>query len=436
MHATTALPAQVGDVVLMDMAPLTHTAQMYISAALILEGEPPGAGEVADHIAPRLRRIPGLLHRYAERAGRPGWQSQQVRVADHVAMLDLSGDDAEAGIDGLMGAVRRRPPVSPAGAPMWDVLIATGFAPGRWALVLRCHHAQMDGGAITHALDHLFGDGPPARHRPLLPGAVRPGLQYLPSAAASILRAARPTSPWPAPKATLHEGAATYAVTGPVDVDHIKQPSATLTQVFAACFALAADSWWPLPGDREVHVVVPMDLREPGEQRALGNHFAPMRLALPTGEPDHVLRETGTQMATWLRPGLRAALDMTIRRITPFPATLALGKRISSGACCRAVVSSVRSKNPLSFNGFPVLDLVPAAPTFPGHALSCVLWSYQGRARIAFGSHTSMPGVDALPEAWEQALKSIQAGETPPASRHDRAPRGCAPGTPPPLSGT
>ncbi|MFC4887263.1 WS/DGAT domain-containing protein [Streptomyces beijiangensis] len=397
MYAKTALLAQAGDVVLMDMAPLTHAAQMYISTALILEGEAPGAAEVADHIAPRLRRVPGLLHRYAERAGRPGWQPQQVRAADHVAVLELGGVDAGEGIDVLMREVRRRPPVSPEGAPMWDVLIATGFAPDRWALVLRCHHTQMDGGAITHALDHLFGDGTAAVRRPLLSGALRPELRNLPSAAASILRAARPTSPWPAPKAALNEGAATYAVTGPLDVEHIKQPGATLTQVFAACFALAADSWWPLPGDREVHVVVPMDLREPGEQRALGNHFAPMRLALPAGEADQVLRETGVQMAAWQRPGFRAALDVTIRRITPFPATLALGKRISSGTCCRAVVSSVRSKNPLSFNGSPVLDLVPAAPTFPGHALSCLLWSYQGRARVAFGSHTSMPGVGALP---------------------------------------
>ncbi|MFF1922111.1 WS/DGAT domain-containing protein [Streptomyces sp. NPDC058221] len=411
MYAQTALAAQAGDVVLMDMAPLTHAAQMYISTALILEGAAPGVAEVADHLAPRLRRVPGLFQRYAERSGRPGWHAQQVRAADHVALLDLGGDEAEAGIEGLMGEVRRRPPVSPAGAPMWDVLIAAGFAPGRWALVLRCHHTQMDGGAITHALDHLFGDGVPARRRPLLSGALRAGLRYLPSAAASILRAAQPTSPWPAPKATLREGEATYAVTGPLDVAHIKQPGATLTQVFAACFALAADSWWPLPGDREVHVVVPMDLREPGEQRALGNHFAPMRLALPTGEPDRVLRETGRQLAAWQRSGFRAALDLTIRRITPFPATLALGKRISSGTRCRAVVSSVRSKNPLSFKGSPVLDLVPAAPTFPGHALSCLLWSYQGRARVAFGSHTVMPGVGDLPGAWEQALKSVQVGE-------------------------
>ncbi|MEU2681641.1 WS/DGAT domain-containing protein [Streptomyces sp. NPDC007107] len=409
MQSSTPLPAQAGDAVLMDMAPLTHAAQMYIATALILEGEAPGAAEVAGHLAPRVGRAPALWHRYAERAGRPVWQPRRVRTADHVALLPLGADAADAGLDGLMREVRRRPPVSPAGAPMWDVLIATGFAPRRWALVFRCHHTLMDGGAITHTLDQLFGDGPGARRRSLLGGALLPALPHLPSAAASVLRAALPTAPWPAPAAARAEGSATYAVTEPVEVEAVKRPGATLSQVFAACFALAADSWWPLPGDREVHALVPMDLRVPGEHRALGNHFAPMRLALPTGDPARVLAGTGAQMAAWPTPGFRAALDLTIRRITPFPATLSLGRRISSGVCCRAVVSSVRSRNPLSFNGSPVLDLVPAIPTFPGHALSCVLWSYQGRARVAFGSHTSMPGVGALPQAWEQALKSIQS---------------------------
>ncbi|CAM5639373.1 WS/DGAT domain-containing protein [Streptomyces atroolivaceus] len=411
MHSRTTLPAQAGDAVLMDMAPLTHAAQMYISAALILDGEAPGADEVAGHIAPRVRRVPGLRHRYAEAVGRARWQPQRVCADDHVALLTLDGDAAGAGVDALMEQVRRRPPVSPAGAPMWDVLIATGFTPGRWALVFRCHHTQMDGMAITHTLDQLFGTAPPARRRPLLSGALKPGLRHLPSAAASIIQAARPTAPWPAPAAAVGEGTATYAVTEPVGVDDIKQPGATLTQVLAACFALAADSWWPLPGDRQVHVVVPMDLREPGEQRTMGNHFAPLRLALPTGDPDRVLHETGTQMTTWRRPGLRAALDLVIRRMTPFPAALVLGERISAGTGCRAVVSSVRSRRPLSFHGSPVLDLVPAAPTFPGHALSCLLWSYEGRARIAFGSHTGMPGVGALPQAWEQALKSMRASQ-------------------------
>ncbi len=76
-------------------------------------------------------------------------------------------------------------------------------------------------------------------------------------------------------------------MTVPSELEAVKRPGATLSQVFAACFALAADSWWPLPGDREVHALVPMDLRVPGEQRPLGNHFAPMRLALPTGDPAH-----------------------------------------------------------------------------------------------------------------------------------------------------
>ncbi|WP_322982379.1 wax ester/triacylglycerol synthase domain-containing protein [Streptomyces sp. S584] len=176
MQSSTPLPAQAGDAVLMEMAPLTHAAQMYIATALILEGEAPGAAEVAGHLAPRVGRVPGLWHRYAERAGRPVWQPQRVRAADHVALLPLGTDAADAGLDGLMREVRRRPPVSPGGAPMWDVLIATGFAPRRWALVFRCHHTLMDGGAITHTLDQLFGDGPRARRRSFLAGALLPAL--------------------------------------------------------------------------------------------------------------------------------------------------------------------------------------------------------------------------------------------------------------------
>ncbi|WP_406143425.1 WS/DGAT domain-containing protein [Streptomyces sp. NBC_01012] len=409
MRSRIPLPAQPGDAALMDMAPLTHAAQMYLSTALILEGDAPDAAEVAAHIASRAGRVPGLGHRYAERAGRPVWQPQRVRVAEHIARLTLDATAADAGVEGLMSEARRRPPVSPAGAPMWDVLIVTGFVPRRWALVFRCHHTQMDGGAVSHTLGLLFGDSPVARRRPLMSRAVASALPRLPSAAAALLRAARPTAPWPAPATARLEGEATYAVTDPVEVDAVKQPGAKLSQVFTACFALAADSWWPLPGDRRVHVVVPMDLREPGEHRTLGNHFAPMRLALPTGAADHVLRETGAQMATWQTSGFRTALDMTMRRITPFPVAHGLGRRMGSGACCRGVVSSVRCVSPLSFGGTPVVDLVAAMPTFPGHALSCLLVSYQGRARISFASHTSLPAVGTLPQAWEQALKSIKA---------------------------
>ncbi len=292
---------------------------------------------------------------------------------------------------------------------MWDVLVATGFAAGRWALVFRVHHTQMDGGAITHTLDQLFGHGPSARRRPLLGGAVRPGARHIPSAAVSVLRAARPTAPWPARVSAVRQGSATYAVGDPVDLADLAVPGSTVSQVLAAGFALAADAWWPLPGDRQVHVMIPADMREPGEQRAIGNHFAPLRLALPTGSPDRVMREVSAQMRVWQRPGFRAGLDMTIRRVTPFGAAVLLGNRIGSGRCCRAVVTSVRSRHPLSFGGAPVVDLIPAAPTYPGHALSCTLWSYGGRARISFGSHSSMPSVGALPHLWEQALKAIRA---------------------------
>ncbi|WP_326696267.1 WS/DGAT domain-containing protein [Streptomyces sp. NBC_01754] len=410
MRSGTTAAAQVGDAVLMAMAPLEHAAQLYISAALVLEGDVPEAGAVADHIGRRLHRVPGLWHRYAERGGRPGWQPQEVRADDHVAPLRLDLRPGESGLDALMREVRLLPPVGPAGGPMWDVLVATGFAAGRWALVFRVHHTQMDGGAITHTLDQLFGHSPASRRRTLFSDAVRPGFRHIPSAAASVLGAARPTSPWPARVSAVRPGSATYAVTGPVDVADLGVPGgSTVSQVLAAAFALAADAWWPLPGDRRVHALVPMDMREPGEQRTLGNHFAPLRLALPTGPPDRVLREVTAQMRAWRRPGFRAALDVTIRRTTPFRAGFLLGGRISSGTCCRAVVSSIRSRHPLSFAGAPVLDLVPAVPTYPGHALSCTLWSYGGRARVAFGAHTSMPSVGTLPGLWDQALRAIRA---------------------------
>ncbi|WP_031088725.1 hypothetical protein, partial [Streptomyces sp. NRRL WC-3549] len=111
MYARTTTPsAQVGDAVLMAMAPLEHAAQMHICAALVLEGEAPGVAAVADHIGRRLHRVPGLRHRYVERGGRPGWRGQEVRAGDHVAPLHLTGPDGEAGPDALMREVCRRPP--------------------------------------------------------------------------------------------------------------------------------------------------------------------------------------------------------------------------------------------------------------------------------------------------------------------------------------
>lgn len=410
--SVTSPPVQVPDAVLMAMAPLVRPAQMYITVALVLDGEAPEPATVAAHVEQRVCRVPGLSHRYVERAGRPVWQAQEVIPAEHVAPVRVDGDgDGPAGIDALMERVREHVPVHPGGAPMWDILVATGFSEKQWALVFRCHHSQMDGGAITNTLDQLFGPAASARRRGLWRGAVRPGLAQVPLAAATVVRGAARTAPWPAPCAAAGTGDATYAVTNAMDLDALRKPGATLTQVFAACFAVAADSWWPLPGDRRVHVVVPVDLREPGEQRGLGNHFAPLRVALPTGSPDEVLEKLVPQMASWRSAGFRQALDV-IRQMTPFPAQRALGSRIASGACCRAVVSSIASRNPLSFQGVPVVDLIPSPPTFPGHAVTCVLWSYDRNVRVAFGSHSAMPAVDALPAAWEQALKSLCAADS------------------------
>lgn len=408
MHNRESSPARAGDTVFMDMGPLTHPAQMYIGTVLLLDGEAPDPADVAAHVDQRLHRVPGLRHRYLERRVRARWQPHHVHAADHIARADLTDDDVQD-INTLVGAIRRRPPAHPCNAPLWDILITPGTRTGQWALVFRAHHSQMDGGAITHTLDHLFGTTPPAQPHPRRKKTTSSALREIPAAATAIIKAATRTVSWPAPPPAPDTDTPTYAVTESMPVHKVKQPGATVSQVFTACFALTADTWSPLPGDRKVHVVIPVDLRAPGEQRTIGNHFAPLRLALPTGTPDRVLREVITQMSAAQRPGFRAALDTVIGRLTPFPAVLALGRRISAGSRCRAVVSSVRSKNPLSYADNPVLDLVPIAPTFPGHALSCLLWTYQDHTRTSFASHTGMPPVDDLPQTWEQALKAIDA---------------------------
>ncbi|WP_145910271.1 wax ester/triacylglycerol synthase domain-containing protein [Kitasatospora viridis] len=234
------------------------------------------------------RRLGGLERlRLVPRTAPTGWPHWVLggRFAVERHVLAGSGN----GLEVLVGELAAAP--LPTGLPPWQLHLLP--AAGGFALLLRAHHALLDGVSLNAVLDLLLGVEPAEPVGPAEP-AVLPGPVH-PAAPGPVRRARRLA--WLAddllPKGLrlpIHgsPGTGRRVCFATVDAAELAAARAALpgtrcsgTAVFLAATAGALDRLELLGRGRGATALVPIDAR-PGDERALlGNHYATVRIPLP-----------------------------------------------------------------------------------------------------------------------------------------------------------
>ncbi|MEE2033461.1 wax ester/triacylglycerol synthase domain-containing protein [Rhodococcus chondri] len=111
----------------------------------------PDVERIRDFLEPRVAREAELQQRPERRDGRWWWVHVPVVMSAHITVESVSGDD---GFETLCG--RKVMEALPPDRPLWHIALVPGARPGRCGIVVRLHHAVVDGARASALLERLF----------------------------------------------------------------------------------------------------------------------------------------------------------------------------------------------------------------------------------------------------------------------------------------
>jgi len=425
------------------------------------EARPVTPGQLTAHLARRLGELPsfrwrvlraplGLSHHVAVED--PGFHIEEH--LEHLTLEPGDGDRRFARLcDELAGRCLDR------SRPLWQVHLVDGLDDGRQGMVIRFHHALMDGGPTIRTLarilsgdDHQVGRPAEAWEPVAIPGRwqlLRDAMAEevrtvarLPSLVARTWRGYRAqqeyeealpsplaSSPDDTPPCSLNDAfsvrrAHANLVLPLGDVQLVKRVAGvTINQVVLAVVAgglrrhLGAIGDLP---DRPLLSGVPMAFEEPGPVREYGNHFINFNSALATDLEDPWERLQATADAsTVARRSMEAfggeILCEWLDQIPPFASERLVRRHVAARDRDRTVadinvnVSLVRAVDtPWSLGSASVEGVFLQGPPNSGCGLSITALSYEEQLMI--GLHAcadAVPDPSTVARGMEQELASL-----------------------------
>ncbi len=403
---TPEAPQHVGGLVLLDTEREEVTRDKLV--ALVLS---------------RLDRLPRFRQRLSEggRWRRHRWvDSGPIDWDWHIQVRDVSGPDGtpggEAGVHAEVARVQSE--TLPRDRPMWRLILLTGVAPGRAALIFIMHHVVADGiGTITHAM-HLL--------EPALPepeGIVdrRPkGLKAVAGTVAGLVALAG--DGLAKPRLPAGGGERSFAtVRFPFDEvrELAKRHGARVSDVLLAAVAgglrrALLDGRWPLRQVPErLRISVPLMVRKPGDSPT-GNLTAAVMMDLPLGpgtEPERLARTI--ENAARLRSGIRILASRfvmgAVGQALPPPVHAWFARAVYGGRFFQAIVSNVPgAAQDLTLAGAPLVAAHPILPVAPGTSLVVGALGWNGELCLGVTTDPSvLPAADSLAAAVRAAYDDM-----------------------------
>jgi WS/DGAT/MGAT family acyltransferase len=305
--------------------------------------------------------------------------------------------------------------------PLWELQLLTDLADGAVALMMKTHHAFLDGlGAV--ALAYALADGgSPDR----LPGPA-PSNGTAATARTWARRLVGPlaevTEPRALARTAMHAaGTAAGVVAGMskpghgLPFDRTVSPSrefasasvpladlrtlrkafggtgASTNDVLVALMAGALRTWLSdlrLDTDRTIRAMVPVASDRPAVTGGAGNNFSAFLLDLPVAEPDPVARVRAVCEAMThnraIGPEGGPGAVQSLTNLLP-PAVVRLGGPVLASRAARlfdVLVTTVPLPRPMTLDGFPCAELYPVAPLAQGQPLNIALSTYQGHGYV------------------------------------------------------
>jgi WS/DGAT/MGAT family acyltransferase len=438
----------------------SDSTHMHIGAVLIFDGPPPKYDDFVDHVESRLPYVP----RYRQKlvyppldAGRPLWADDpSFNLSFHMrhTALPSPGDDKE-----LIALVNR---VFSQGLdrtrPLWEMWLVQELADDRFAVLIKSHHAMIDGVSgvdigtvifdVTPDAERVVHDeewtphpepssidllrrsagelaGAPVSLGERLVNAVRHPesvVDRLGDQAEGLAEVARAFAD-PAPEVPLNTeiGPHRRIAWARADLEDFKKVkdsfSTTVNDVVLAIVAGSVREWLIARGvetdELELRAMVPVSVRGEEERGHMGNRLATMRAPLPVYEEDPVARlEIVTAAMDGLKQSKQALGAETIARLNDFapPTLLAQAARLTfSTRLFNLLVTNVPGPQiPLYMLGRRLEEVFPMAFLAKNHALAIGVMSYDGRVNIGLiGDYDAMPDIDLIAGGLNKALGEL-----------------------------
>jgi len=438
----------------------SDSTHMHIGAVLIFEGPPPKYDDFVDHVESRLPYVP----RYRQKlvyppldAGRPLWADDpSFNLSFHMrhTALPSPGDDKElialANRVLSQGLDRTR--------PLWEMWLVQELADDRFAVLIKSHHAMIDGVSgvdigtvifdVTPDAEPIVAEeewaphtepssidllrrsaselaGAPVSLGERLVNAVRHPesvMDRLGDQAEGLAEVARAFAD-PAPEVPLNTeiGPHRRIAWARADLEDFKKVkdsfSTTVNDVVLAIVAGSVRQWLIARGvptdELELRAMVPVSVRGEEERGHLGNRLATMRAPLPVYEEDPVARlEIVTAAMDGLKQSKQALGAETIARLNDFapPTLLAQAARLTfSTRLFNLLVTNVPGPQiPLYMLGRKLEEAFPMAFLAKNHALAIGVMSYDGQVNIGLlGDYDAMPDIDMVARGLNGALEEL-----------------------------
>jgi diacylglycerol O-acyltransferase / wax synthase len=423
-------------------------------------GTPITLARVRSQVARRLDAVPRFRQRLAYPVGgvgEPAWVDDPgFRVEQHVLALSAPEDRlSPARFDALCDAVLSSP--LSRHRPLWSLHVAPALADGTTGILMRAHHAMVDG-ASALALALLLLDGRPGAPVPLRPPApwtpepapspVRLTLDALAEAGTEPLRAGgrpvRAVATGPG-RSRIADTLRRTALAVGDDMLHGAPPSflnrpigprralvghvAAIEPLLAARrahgvslndLALAAVAGALRRLARAQHepvvpmkVIVPVSRRVEPDAATPGNRLAFVSVELPLhlGRPEARLQAVRAQTVAF-KAGRRAeggAAVLEALGALPGPLQTQAARLASSARAYNLVVSNVTGPRfPVHLLGAECEEVLPAVPLSAGHALSVGVFSLRDSLCLsAYADPDALPAVGELPGALADSLEEL-----------------------------
>lgn len=439
-----------------------ENSHMHIGAVMIFGGDPPSYDEFKAHIASRLDFVP----RYRQKlvyppygTGRPLWADDpDFNLNYHLRHTALPSPGDERQLKIL--ASRLFSQSLDRAKPLWEMTLVEDLEGDRFAIIIKSHHAMIDGISGVDIGTVIFDVTPDAE--PIVPKEEwKPA--PLPSNMSLLERGARELATEPiklGEKAVnalrkpsklagkvgesaegLSEIARALADSAP-DVPlnvpigphrRVTWTSAPLaefrrikdvfgTTVNDVVLAVAAGSirkWLVSRGletdGLELRAMVPVSVRSDDERGQLGNKLATMRAPLPVYEPDPVARlEIVSASMDGLKQSKQALGAEVIARLNDFapPTLLAQAARLTfSTRLFNLLVTNVPGPQiPLYVLGRKLERPYPVAFLAKNHGLAIGVMSYAGQVNIGLiGDFDAMPDIGQVRRGLNESLAELAA---------------------------
>lgn len=382
---------------------------LQIGGLTLFTGTPPPLDEGRRFVTSWTDAVPALaLVPHGE--GRPSrWLVLPALDPDlHGGVWEAEPGGLRAAVDALMA--EELPP----GAPPWQCWLIQGYAEGEWAVLVKAHHALLDGASLIRLACRVLGRASAEEPRPrprrrgrgtdlvrVARGLLRYVLRFLPVATGAFAfegTGARRFEWTTVPLATLR---------GVAD-----RHGCTVNDVFLAALTTVLREWPHTPwrrGPRPVWTLIPADLHERDGDDEPAAKVVNLRVALPCHEPDPRRRLRALARATAIskRSG-HIATGAAGSRVLPVWLVSAILRLTFSRWHIDLLASNVRgSRRALAYEGMPMTGMVPLGFIPRGHPLGAFLVSYSDQACIGYAIDPALPGGDALCRLWEQAVDEL-----------------------------